>query len=88
MECDIISIFRLLTLEYKVIDCKFKLMSAENMPTYLNHICILFGTNWAGPQMPTTKNIERQFSVGDPISRKNSTSAFTGSRVRNWDTLA
>ena len=37
---------------------------------------------WAGPQMPTTKNIERQmFSVGDPISQKNSTSGFTWDRI-------
>jgi len=36
----------------------------------------------AGPQMPTTKNIERQVvSVGDPISRKNSTPAFTWDRI-------
>ena len=33
----------------------------------------------AGPQMPTTKNIERQMvSVGDPISQKNSICGFTG----------
>ena len=33
-------------------------------------------------QMPTTKNIERQmFSVGDPISQKNSTSGFTWDRI-------
>jgi len=33
-------------------------------------------------KMPTTKNIERQmFSVGDPISQKNSTSGFTWDRI-------
>ena len=36
----------------------------------------------ADAKMPTTKNIERQmFSVGDPISQKNSTSGFTWDRI-------
>ena len=38
--------------------------------------------NWAGPQMPTTKNIERQMvSVGDPISQKKATSGFTWEKI-------
>ena len=39
---------------------------------------------WAGPQMPTTRNIERQMvSVGDPISQKNATSGFTWKKISN-----
>ena len=38
----------------------------------------------AGPQMPTTKNIERQMvSVGDQISQKNSTSTRRSNRYHN-----
>ena len=41
-------------------------------------IKIIGVTGCADAKMPTTKNIERQmFSVGDPISQKNSTSGFT-----------
>ena len=41
------------------------------------------GIERAGPQMPTTKNIERQMvSVGDPISQ-NSTSGFTWDRIQS-----
>ena len=37
-------------------------------------------SDWADTQMPTTKNIEKQMvSVGDQVSKKNSTSGFT------WD---
>ena len=37
---------------------------------------------WADTKMPTTKNIQRQMgSVGDQVSKKNSTSGFTWDRI-------
>ena len=49
---------------------------AKNLSNYF----IYLNKKWAGPQTPTTKNIERQMvTVGDPISQKYSTSGFT------WD---
>ena len=56
--------------------------------TWLNHKILVYGFTLnnpkyrAGPQMPTTKNIERQMvSVGDQISQKNSTSGFTWPKI-------
>ena len=37
---------------------------------------------WADAQMPTIKNIVRQMvSVGDQVSKKNSTSGFNWNRI-------